>query len=214
MYSEENDKIIYLKGLQKGLTMLNNNNPNVQQELNKINTMIYKLEHEKEHEKEQNQNQIQNQIQNQNTFKSNLDINYKEEKINKYKNYLQFLEFRKSKIEKSIQEQVYNHTINIDKLNKNLSKTIINIEKYSKLLNEINENNSKTEEKLINENNSKTKNHEELNIGIKDFITTEAEELNKHVLIPVEQPIENNINETEKNELKDVLGNIMNNLNS
>ena len=210
MYSEENDKIIYLKGLQKGLTMLNNNNPNVQQELNKINTMIYKLEHEKE----QNQNQIQNQIQNQNTFKSNLDINYKEEKINKYKNYLQFLEFRKSKIEKSIQEQVYNHTINIDKLNKNLSKTIINIEKYSKLLNEINENNSKTEEKLINENNSKTENHEELNIGIKDFITTEAEELNKHVLIPVEQPIENNINEIEKNELKDVLGNIMNNLNS
>lgn len=200
MYSKENDKIIYLKGLQKGLTMLNNNNPNVQQELNKINTMIYNLEQEQE--KEQNQNQ--------NTFKSSLEINYKEEKINKYKNYLQFLEFRKSKIEKSIQEQVYNHTINIDKLNKNLSKTVINIEKYSKLLNEINKTDFKTEEKLKDE----SENHVELNVGIKDFISSEEEELNKHVLIPVEPPTENNITETEKNELMDVLSNIMNNLNS
>lgn len=198
MYSKENDKIIYLKGLQKGLTMLNNNNPNVQQELNKINTMIYNLEQEQEKD------------QNQNTFKSNLEINYKEEKINKYKNYLQFLEFRKSKIEKSIQEQVYNHTINIDKLNKNLSKTVINIEKYSKLLNEINKTDFKTEEKLKDE----SENHVELNVGIKDFISAEEEELNKHVLIPVEPPTENNITETEKNELMDVLSNIMNNLNS
>ena len=180
MYSKENDKIIYLKGLQKGLTMLNNNNPNVQQELNKINTMIYNLEQE--------------QNRNQNTFKSSLEINYKEEKINKYKNYLQFLEFRKSKIEKSIQEQVYNHTINIDKLNKNLSKTVINIEKYSKLLNEINKTDFKTEEKLKDE----SENHVELDVGIKDFISAEEEELNKHVLIPVEPPTENNITETEK----------------
>ena len=214
MYSKDNDKIIYLKGLQKGLTILNNNDPNIQQELNKINTIIYNLEQEQE------------QVQEQNTFKSSLEINYKEEKINKYKNYLQFLEFRKSKIEKSIQEQVYNHTINIDKLNKNLSKTVINIEKYSKLLNEINETDLKTEEKLkdetglkteeklINKNNLKNENHVELNVGIKDFISTEEEELNKHVLIPVEPPTENNITKTEKNELIDVLNNIMNNLNS
>ena len=55
----------------------------------------------------------------------------------------------------------------------------------------------------------------ELNVGIKDFIASEENELNKHVLIPVEPPpTENNITESDQNELIDVLNNIMNNLNS
>ena len=127
----ENTKMQYLKNIEKSL-LLNNRDNSLNEVINNVQSLIAQCS--------MNNQPVDQPVQ-QHDNNTKFQINNKNEDILKYKSYLDFLNFRKNKILKSINEYQYNFDININKLNESLEKTNKDIEKYTLILNNLENNN-------------------------------------------------------------------------
>ena len=144
----ENTKVQYLKNIEKSL-LLNNKDNSLNEVINNVQSLIAQCS-------------INNPPVHQHNNHTKFQVNNKNEDILKYKSYLDFLNFRKNKILKSINEFQYNFDININKLNENLEKTNKDIEKYTLLLNNL-ENNNLEDSSNVNYQLSQEPVNQELN---------------------------------------------------
>ena len=182
----ENTKVQYLKNIEKSL-LLNNKDNSLNEVINNVQSLIAQCS-------------INNPPVHQHDNHTKFQVNNKNEDILKYKSYLDFLNFRKNKILKSINEFQYNFDININKLNENLEKTNKDIEKYTLLLNNL-ENNNLEDSSNVNYQLSQEPVNQELNSLENNQSSSKN---NKDTVIKTENNLKisdflNNLNEEDNN---------------